>query len=66
MRPYPLLYSVRRWLALTALCATTGLVHAQPAILWEAFNDHRPAAGTTDPNSSVWDLRKNGEVKSWK
>lgn len=61
MRPYPLLYSVRRWLTLTALCAATGLVQAQPAILWEAFNDHRPAAGTTNPNASTWDIRKKGD-----
>ena len=33
---------------------------AQPAILWEAYNDHIPTAGVTSPNATGYNMNKPG------
>ncbi|MCI0536809.1 MAG: PA14 domain-containing protein [Verrucomicrobiales bacterium] len=43
-------------LKLGALVSITTLAYAQPAILWEAFNDYRPG-DLTSPNATTYDLR---------
>ncbi len=42
-------------LAAQLLFVSVGI--AQPAVLWEAFNDYRPLEGTTSPNATTYDLR---------
>ncbi len=37
------------------------LAQAQPTVLWEAFNDHRPTDGVTSPNATGYDLRATGD-----
>src|SRR6186713_3370724 len=40
--------------------SVTPLSYAQPAILWEAFNDYRPS-DLTSPNATTYDLRVTDE-----
>jgi hypothetical protein len=49
-------------LCLLSITVTLALnvAHAQPATLWQAFNDYRPGARTA-PNVSGYDLRVTGE-----
>lgn len=37
------------------------LLNAQPAVLWEAYNDHRPTDGVTSPNATGYEMRATDE-----
>lgn len=50
-----------RRLLSAALMALPLVGWSQPAILWEAFNDHRPSEAGTSPNASTWDMRATDE-----
>ena len=51
---------LRTWLGLAVLLSVTDHLAAQPAILWEAFNDHNPTVGVTSPNATSYDMNKSG------
>lgn len=42
---------IRTTAALSVFLLVTRLVHAQPAVFWEAFNDHRPVDESTNPTN---------------
>jgi hypothetical protein len=48
-------------LTLVALLSMANLGRVQSQVLWEAFNDYRPAAGTTSDNATGYDLRITGD-----
>lgn len=53
--------TLRVSLPLAVLFSIQILAHAQPQVLWEAFNDYRPVAGTTSDNATGYDLRVTGD-----
>jgi hypothetical protein len=58
MKHHPVRKWVQRSLTLAILASSIGMASAA-TIIWEAFNDHRPGAGTS-PNATGYDMWKAG------